>query len=119
MKHIKKFEGYFSKDEEVNEGLFTSLTTDIKNFLEKTPTDVKKADQILINAFARTFNAKATQYLRDRVLNSPMEVKQDILRQCLEVKKDPKVGILKLKEIADGKFKVGGAYIEGNIVSGK
>ena len=113
LKHVMTFEQYASQETEpVNEGLFTSLKTDIANFL-KNPKDPKEADKLLGNAFARTFNAKATAQLKAEVMALPIEDKINILTQCGQKLSDPKIGILKLIKNKEGKFDVGGAGVVG------
>ena len=109
LNHLKTFEQYsFTTEEEVNEGLFTSLKTDITKFLDKTPEDEAKADSLLKTAFAKTFAAKVTAPLKDEVLSLDLDEKVRILKDCKAKLEDKKVGILKLAKDKAGKFIVGG-----------
>lgn len=112
LKNVMTFEQFSSQETEpVNEGLFTSLKTDINKFL-KNPTDVKVADNILRNAFARTFNATATAWIKDEVLALPIEDKVTILTQAAKKLEDPKVGILKIHKTKNG-WEVFGSGVVG------
>jgi hypothetical protein len=114
LKNVMTFEQFSSQETEpVNEGLFTSLKTDIDRFL-KSPTDEVKADKLLSSAFAQTFNAKATASLKTEVLGLPLEDKISILTQCSKKLEDPKVGVLKLIKTANG-FQVGGNPVVGGM----
>lgn len=108
LKHVKTFEQYSIKDEEtLNEGLFTSLKTDIDKFL-KEPTDEKKADKLLNTAFAKSFNAKATKHLKNEILSLDLESKINLLKQASKRLEDPKISILKPIKKKDGKIVIGG-----------
>jgi hypothetical protein len=104
LKHIKTFENFNS--EELDEGLFTRKTEE------------EKIDNKLLSNFAKTFASRATAHLKAEILNLPLESKKDILKQCEEVKKNPRIGRLKIQKRGD-RFIVGGLGFEGNVVSGK
>lgn len=104
LKHIKTFENFNS--ETLDEGLFTKKTEE------------ERINSKLLGNFAKTFASRATAHLKDEILNLPLKDKLDILVQCEEVKKNPKIGRLKIQKRGD-KFIVGGLGFEGNVVSGK
>jgi len=107
LKNVMTFEQFSSQETEpVNEGLFTSMKTDIDKFL-KNPVKDEEANKLLNNAFVRTFSAKATAPLKAEVLALPLEDKINILSQCSKKLEDKTIGILKLMKTADG-FQVGG-----------
>lgn len=113
LKHVKTFEQYSTKSEEqINEGLFTSLKTDINKFL-KDPKDENKANSLLKAAFAKTFNSKATKHLKDEILNMDLEGKIGLLKQAAKKLENPKIGILKPIKKDDGTIVVGGQGIQG------
>jgi hypothetical protein len=112
LKHVKTFEQYSSNDtEKINEGLFTSLKTDIDKFL-KEPTDEKKANKLMTTMFAQSFNAKATKHLKDEVIGLSLEEKVSLLKQASKKLENPKIGILKPIKKKDGVIVVGGQSIE-------
>ena len=112
LKNVMTFEQFSTQEAElVNEGLFTSLKTDIDKFL-KSPTDDAKANKLLTTCFAQTFSAKATAPLKNEILALPIESKVNILTQCSKKLTDPKIGVLKIIKTADG-FQVGGNAVVG------
>jgi hypothetical protein len=114
LKNVMTFEQFSTQEtEQINEGLFTSLKTDIDKFL-KDPKDEEKADKILRNAFARTFNAKATAHLKDEVLSLPIEEKINILKECSDKLKNPKIGVLKIHKTKEG-WKVIASGVVGGV----
>jgi hypothetical protein len=119
MNNLMTFEQFSVKDEkQVNEGLFTSLKTDIEKYL-KNPKDEKKANSLISSAFAKTFNSKVTAHLKDEILDLSLEEKNNILEQSYNRLKDSKVGVLKLFKQQDGKFAVGGTGIVAHTGGGK
>ena len=118
LKNVMTFEQFASQEtESVNEGLFTSLKTDIDKFL-KNPVDEKSADKLLNSAFVRTFSAKATAPLKDEVLSLPLEQKIELLKKCSSKLSDKTIGILKLIKTAKG-FEVGGNQLVAHTGGGK
>lgn len=119
LKHVKTFEQFSNQSEEqLNEGLFTSLKSDIEKYL-KNPTDESKADKLLNAAFAKTFNTKVTAHLKDEIMDLSLEEKNTILEQSFNKLKDPKVGVLKIFKQRDGSFAVGGTSIMAHTGGGK
>lgn len=111
LKHVKTFEQYSSNDtEELNEGLFTSLKTDIDKFL-KEPTDEKKANKLMTTMFAQSFNAKATKHLKDEILGLSLKEKIGLLKQASTKLQNKKIGVLKPIKKKDGSIVVGGQGI--------
>ena len=111
LKHVKTFEQFSTEESEpVNEGLFTSLKTDIDKFL-KAPEDVKVADKLLSTAFAKSFAANPK--LNSEVLALAIEEKVKILTKASEKLTDPKVGVLKLFKSPEGEYQVGGVSVAG------
>lgn len=107
LKNVMTFEQFSSQETEpINEGLFTSLKTDIDKFLKK-PVSEEEADKLLNSAFSRTFTAKATAPLKEEVLSLPLEEKIELLKKCSAKLVDTKIGVLKLIKKAKG-FEVGG-----------
>lgn len=108
LKHVKTFEQYSSNDiEKLNEGLFTSLKTDIDKFL-KEPTDEKKVNKLMTTMFAKSFNATATKHLKNEVLGLNLKEKINLLKQASKKLKNSKIGILKPIKKKDGTIVVGG-----------
>ena len=111
LKHVKTFEQFSTEESEpVNEGLFTSLKTDIDKFL-KAPQDVKIADKLLSTAFAKSFAANAA--IKAEVLALELETKIDVLSKASEKLADPKIGVLKLFKSQEGVYQVGGISVSG------
>ena len=114
LKNVMTFEQFSSQETEpVNEGLFTSMKTDIDKFL-KNPVKEDEANKLITNAFAKTFNAKATAPLKDEILALPLQDKINILSQCSKKLEDPKVGVLKIFKTTNG-FQVGAAGVVGGV----
>jgi len=106
LKHVMTFEQYSDNETEgVNEGLFTSVKTDIDKFL-KDPKDDKEANKLLTKAFAGTFGK--TPQLKAEILALPLETKVGILTQASEKLSDPKMGVLKIFKNTKGEYNVGG-----------
>jgi hypothetical protein len=108
-----------NENQKVNEGLFTSLKSDIDKFLTN-PQEEKKANQLIAQSFAKQFaqNAKAKEF----ILKQPLDKKIEILKMAQAKLADPKVGILKLMKNAQGKVVVGGTAVKGGAtqaISGK
>ncbi len=117
LKHVMTFEQYsVNETETVNEGLFTSIKTDIDKFL-KNPVDENKANKLLGNAFASTF-AKIPP-LKTEVLELPLETKVGILTQASEKLGDSKIGVLKLFKNTKGEYTVGGVGLAAHTGGGK
>jgi len=117
LKHVMTFEQYsVNENDTVNEGLFTSVKTDIDNFL-KNPTDNNKANKLLSSAFASTF-AKIPP-LKTEILELPLETKVGILTQASEKLGDSKIGVLKLFKNTKGEYTVGGVGLAAHTGGGK
>lgn len=111
LKHVKTFEQFSTQESEpINEGLFTSLKTDIDKFL-KAPEDVKIADKLLSTAFAKTLAANPK--LKAEILALAIEEKVKILTKASEKLTDSKIGVLKLFKSPEGEYQVGGVSVAG------
>lgn len=110
---IQEYRG--SDEQDINEGLFTSLKTDIDKFLQN-PTDEKKANALIHTAFVKQINQNPA--LEKYLQKQPLDTRVGILTQASKKLEDKTIGVLKLLKTPDGKLKVGGVQLMGHTGGG-
>lgn len=97
-----------ASEQEINEGLFTSLKTDIDKFLQN-PKDEKKANALIHSAFVKQF--AQNKAVEAWIQKQPLETRVNLLQQASKKLEDKKIGVLKLFKSPDGTLKVGGVAL--------